>query len=196
MNRTDELNDQINELRASLDSVEGTPTEVYTRIVGYYRSLKNWNRGKREEYTHRVTFGADLPQTEEEAAAAAFSATPLGRGAEMSADGARATGGGAVATIEVALEATPVAKRVASQSAASYLYFYRESCPNCPPMRAHLETIALDGEHVDVDTDRGVELAMQHEVLATPTVVLLDEYGRPLAYAHDAAEIERALADE
>jgi hypothetical protein len=36
--------------------VQGTQTEVYTRIVGYYRSVKNWNLGKKEEYKHRVTF--------------------------------------------------------------------------------------------------------------------------------------------
>ena len=36
------------------------PTEIYTRIVGYYRSLANWNAGKREEYDHRKTFSEDL----------------------------------------------------------------------------------------------------------------------------------------
>jgi ribonucleoside-triphosphate reductase (formate) len=35
---------------------DGAPTEVHARIVGYYRSLENWNRGKREEYRERVTF--------------------------------------------------------------------------------------------------------------------------------------------
>ena len=31
-------------------------TEVYSRIVGYFRPVKNWNDGKREEFVHRVTF--------------------------------------------------------------------------------------------------------------------------------------------
>ena len=39
--------------RETLSSVEGTPAEVYSRIVGYYRSVRNWNRGKREEYGER-----------------------------------------------------------------------------------------------------------------------------------------------
>jgi len=34
----------------------GTETEVYTKIVGYYRNLKNWNKGKREEYKYRVPY--------------------------------------------------------------------------------------------------------------------------------------------
>jgi len=34
-------------------------TEVYTRIVGYYRSLAHWNAGKREEYSHRTEYLED-----------------------------------------------------------------------------------------------------------------------------------------
>jgi len=30
--------------------------EVYSRIVGYYRPVQNWNDGKREEYRQRKTF--------------------------------------------------------------------------------------------------------------------------------------------
>jgi anaerobic ribonucleoside-triphosphate reductase len=31
-------------------------TEVYSRVVGYFRPIKNWNDGKREEFANRVTF--------------------------------------------------------------------------------------------------------------------------------------------
>lgn len=31
-------------------------TEVYSRIVGYIRPTKQWNKGKREEWKDRVTF--------------------------------------------------------------------------------------------------------------------------------------------
>jgi ribonucleoside-triphosphate reductase len=34
----------------------GEPTEVYTRIVGYYRPVKNWNAGKKAEYRERREF--------------------------------------------------------------------------------------------------------------------------------------------
>jgi ribonucleoside-triphosphate reductase len=34
----------------------GAETEVYSRIVGYYRSVRNWNKGKREEYKERKMF--------------------------------------------------------------------------------------------------------------------------------------------
>lgn len=32
------------------------PTEVYSRITGYYRPVKNWNDGKLQEYANRVTY--------------------------------------------------------------------------------------------------------------------------------------------
>lgn len=44
---------KLAELKARLLTVEGTPTEVYSRIVGYYRSVRNWNAGKREEFGKR-----------------------------------------------------------------------------------------------------------------------------------------------
>jgi len=34
----------------------GTETEVYSRVVGYYRPVANWNKGKQEEYKHRKFF--------------------------------------------------------------------------------------------------------------------------------------------
>lgn len=34
----------------------GKETEVYSRITGYYRPLKNWNAGKLQEYKERKTF--------------------------------------------------------------------------------------------------------------------------------------------
>lgn len=33
--------------------VVGVPTEIYSRIVGYYRPVQNWNEGKKREFTER-----------------------------------------------------------------------------------------------------------------------------------------------
>ena len=33
-----------------------SPTEVYSRVVGYLRPIKQWNDGKRSEYDRRKTF--------------------------------------------------------------------------------------------------------------------------------------------
>ncbi|HOC92780.1 MAG TPA: anaerobic ribonucleoside-triphosphate reductase [bacterium] len=31
-------------------------TEVYARVVGYFRPVKHWNVGKREEFNNRVVY--------------------------------------------------------------------------------------------------------------------------------------------
>ncbi len=37
----------------------GAETEVYSRVVGYHRPVKNWNKGKREEFKDRKTYAVD-----------------------------------------------------------------------------------------------------------------------------------------
>jgi len=59
----------------------GKKTEVYSRVVGYFRPVQNWNAGKKEEFKQRLTFkidgldhetdfSGDLSQRGEEKAAA------------------------------------------------------------------------------------------------------------------------------
>ncbi|OQA78269.1 MAG: anaerobic ribonucleoside triphosphate reductase [Lentisphaerae bacterium ADurb.Bin242] len=43
----------------------GAETEVYSRVVGYHRPVKNWNRGKQQEFKDRKTYevpGMDTKQ--------------------------------------------------------------------------------------------------------------------------------------
>lgn len=51
-----EINHEISLLRIQYENTQGTPCEVHTRIVGYYRSIRNWNPGKRQEYGERKMF--------------------------------------------------------------------------------------------------------------------------------------------
>ena len=39
----------------------GIETEVYSRITGYYRPVKNWNEGKSQEYKDRKVYSAGKP---------------------------------------------------------------------------------------------------------------------------------------
>ena len=56
MKELKQIDQQIRELGEQLETVKGTNCGVYTRIVGYYRSVKNWNKGKRAELNERVAF--------------------------------------------------------------------------------------------------------------------------------------------
>jgi anaerobic ribonucleoside-triphosphate reductase len=33
--------------------IKAIRTEVYSRVVGYYRPVRDWNRGKQEEFSER-----------------------------------------------------------------------------------------------------------------------------------------------
>ena len=34
----------------------GLECEVYSRVVGYFRPVRDWNKGKREEFKDRINF--------------------------------------------------------------------------------------------------------------------------------------------
>jgi hypothetical protein len=37
-------------------SVVKVPTEIYSRVVGYFRPVQNWNSGKQQEFTERAYY--------------------------------------------------------------------------------------------------------------------------------------------
>ncbi|MGP1521043.1 MAG: anaerobic ribonucleoside-triphosphate reductase [Treponema sp.] len=65
MRTLEQVNADIEKVKSALTNVKGRETEVYARIVGYYRSVRNWNKGKREEFGHRVMFEAENKEVKE-----------------------------------------------------------------------------------------------------------------------------------
>jgi len=51
-----EIEQKIAEMKEKLKNVKGRRCEVYSRIVGYFRAVDSWNKGKREEYNDRKEF--------------------------------------------------------------------------------------------------------------------------------------------
>jgi hypothetical protein len=56
MNSLNEIELEIKRLEEKLHRIKSRKTEVYSRIVGYYRSVSNWNQGKRAEFDERRAF--------------------------------------------------------------------------------------------------------------------------------------------
>lgn len=65
MRSLEEVESDIAMVKKALEDVKGCETEVYARIVGYYRSVRNWNEGKREEFGQRVMFEMEELNTKE-----------------------------------------------------------------------------------------------------------------------------------
>jgi ribonucleoside-triphosphate reductase len=169
---------RIAELRDELARAEGAPTEVYSRIVGYYRSVRNWNAGKREEYGERLVYA--MPSEPERGKPAAPPA--YGPGAAW----------GEAETAE------PVGLASAGDPSLrdGVLVFTREACPNCPPVADFVISSGVKAVFVDVDRDEGLALARDLGVMATPTVLGLDGNGRESFRAFDVKGLRSSLGLE
>ncbi len=56
MTPLESITKQIAAKKLQLANVKGTETEVYTRIVGYYRQVKNFNKGQDAQRKQRKYF--------------------------------------------------------------------------------------------------------------------------------------------
>ncbi len=201
---------RIAELRGELASAEGTPTEVYSRIVGYYRSVRNWNAGKREEYRERLAFSmpeappaGSKPTAASKGAARAETAVEAEPVVEPSRSNVelrvrsnvelRARGNvdlRARNEVEVRADTVPGASAVVNLSGDAslrdgILVFTREACPNCSPVANYVISSGMKAVFVDVDREEGLALARNLGVMATPTVLGLDGEGRESFRAFD-----------
>ena len=41
------------------------PAEIYSRVVGYFRPVNQWNKGKREEFKERKAYEFDADKLKE-----------------------------------------------------------------------------------------------------------------------------------
>ncbi|MDR2247460.1 MAG: hypothetical protein LBE17_12460 [Treponema sp.] len=109
MRNLEDIERELEAARKDLSQAEGTQAEVYSRIVGYYRSVRNWNRGKREEYGERKPFC--LPAEEQIAAAGAEAAASPGETAAAPDEG----GGRLLLFVRPSCPACPGAKAAATR---------------------------------------------------------------------------------
>ena len=197
MRTIEEINADIERTKEELENVHGTQTEVYARIVGYYRSVRNWNKGKREEYNHRKLFVPNAEETSEyisgkgncliendssccggnAAAPGAFSSCLIEN--DSSCCGGNAAAPGAFSSKE---EKTPV----------RYELFSRTACPNCPPVKDFCANSFSNGKIIDVDTETGFDEAKKKNILSTPTVIFYSENGEEIFRAHSVQDIKNA----
>lgn len=160
------IEDKIQVLEEQLKNVKGRETEQYARIVGYYRAIKNWNKGKKEEYRYRVNFS----QTD-------FNP-------ELN---------GTVKEKEV--KSVKKDKKESNNKIKSYKFFFRTTCPNCPPVKSIISSLELDGESINADSSKGFTKAAIYEIFTAPTVIFLDEKGVEVSRASNAPDLKKILRE-
>jgi ribonucleoside-triphosphate reductase len=166
MRSLEDIEKDLAAAREALSHAEGTPAEVYSRIVGYYRSVRNWNKGKREEYGERKLFC--LPDEP----------------ARFRSD--------TVLDFPVAEDRTETAG--VSTEEGRLILFVRPACPACPGAKAAAGRLGIPVDLVNADTEAGMAEAVKRQVFSTPTAILLTGDGQELGRALDAGSISKLIA--
>lgn len=191
-----EINKEIADLKKELADVHGTETEVYARIVGYYRAIKNWNKGKADEFKHRKNFVLeDSSEYDIHRYADANEAEPTTFSPENEMLMEDESVGENISQAQDS-GAAPAAQAEQDQARSDITYelFARKTCPNCPPVKEWVLNSGLKGTVVDVDTEAGLSQAAQKGVFAAPTVIFYNADGSEKARAHSVSELEEIFS--
>jgi len=127
----------------------GKPTEVYSRITGYYRPIQNWNAGKTQEYQERREYVLEHSTLTHQGPRAE---TPV------------APSAAAEAVKQDAVKAEPRA-----------ILFVSPTCPNCRIACQFLDKAGFAYEKLMATEN--AELARHYGVQQAPTLVLVEGDG-------------------
>jgi ribonucleoside-triphosphate reductase len=164
MRSLEDIDKDLAAAREALSHTKGTTAEVYSRIVGYYRSVRNWNKGKREEYGERLLYKVSseetvLPATRTAGDPPEFKVHQLTKGKVRAGTGGRV------------------------------LLFVRPACPACPSAKEAARCLGLPVDYINADTEEGLAEAVRRQVQSTPTAILLTKDGEELSRAWDPRTI-------
>lgn len=161
-----QIEQEIAETKAALENVHGTETEVYARIVGYYRAVKHWNNGKKDEFYQRKMF------TLEDSHLNTVKSAENNKKEEKN----------------VITENIP--HSFTSNEAVTFELYTRKTCPNCPPVKDFVKNLDMSGINIDVDTPEGLAKAAKNGIFASPTVIFYNAAGIETARCHNVEELE------
>ena len=139
----------------------GEPTEVYSRITGYYRPVQNWNAGKTQEFKERKEYVVEKSNLTHEG--------PLSDGE---------------ATRRIAEKnVQPVGEKTGAEASApdGAILFATATCPNCRIACTYLDKAGY--AYTKLLADEHADLAMSLGVKQAPTLLVPDENGGYAKYA-------------
>lgn len=132
----------------------GKATEVYSRITGYYRPVRNWNDGKASEFENRKTyepeelFSVNRNLLEE-------------AGVEMPRVGTQTLG-----------RANRVEAPKSNSDAEKVILVTTKTCPNCQAAKNYLNQAGIEYDVILADEADGAEIAVQYNISAAPTLIV------------------------
>lgn len=130
----------------------GKPAEVYSRITGYYRPVRNWNDGKVSEFKNRKTYN---PATIEKASHQTHPAA-----SDAPAEGA-------------APAPAPTQTNGAAPDTGAIL-LTTKTCPNCRAARRILTEAGIPFQLLYAENPDGAKVARDYDISAVPTLLASD----------------------
>lgn len=129
----------------------GKEAEVYSRITGYYRPVKNWNDGKRQEYKNRTVYDIIHSKSLEQKMKSYGAAEKL---AEQAAG----------------KEEPKAAAADKIEEDGMYL-FTTSTCPNCKMAKEML----AEEQYEVIDAERHPDLVAQYGIMQAPTLLIVED---------------------
>lgn len=140
----------------------GKPTEVYSRITGYYRAVSNWNNGKASEFAERKTYDMshnDQPECE------SCTITEEPKEAEVK----------------------EVPKSEVSTSEPKITILSTKTCPKCKQAKSMMDAKGIEYKSLFAEDEDGRAIAMKYNIMAVP-VMFVDD-GKEKRIISDYSEI-------
>ncbi|MDR0409727.1 MAG: hypothetical protein LBH18_04955 [Spirochaetaceae bacterium] len=167
MRSLEEIEKDLEQARSELANARGKPAEVYSRIVGYYRSVRNWNKGKREEFKERRLYEIEPLLAE----AGVCTSCVVGEYSSQPSP----------PTVKLSADIEPSAPRM--------LLFVKNGCPACPDAKAAAGRLGIPVNTIDTMSEDGLAEASRRNVTATPTAILLNGDGEELSRVRSSSDI-------
>ena len=144
----------------------GKETEVYSRITGYYRPLKNWNDGKAQEFKDRkeydtASFKLDLTDKKCE-----------DKDCDCKKE-KKATKSKAASTEKVFNEIKISDETTENPNDTKVILFARKSCPNCKMADMLLNKAGVKFDKIDAEEN--ADMTKEFGVKTAPTMVVMKD---------------------
>lgn len=132
----------------------GKATEVYSRITGYYRPVRNWNDGKSSEFENRKTYEPE----------------------ELFSVNRNLLEEAGVDEPRVGTQTLGRANRVdapkSNSDAEKVILVTTKTCPNCQAAKNYLNQAGIEYDVILADEADGAEIAVQYNISAAPTLIV------------------------
>ena len=133
------------------------PTEVYSRITGYYRPVQNWNAGKAQEFKERKTYNINTSVLKH-------------KGVLNEENDASLTSSIKNDDIKKSNEVKLETEKNEATNENTFKLFVTSTCSNCKMVEEILKE--KDISFIEIDANKNQDLVNKYNVMSAPTLIV------------------------